>query len=146
MDWSVIVHGRENDHSMLQIRIIPDWRKPTPSVGNSLEWGSRGVEVHDKEHGSMPVQITGTAAKEIGAIIKQQDLQADVIHLRVGVKGGGCSGFMYKYEFAQEPDEKDKVFEFDDVKICIDIKSYLFLNGMEIDYEEDILKSGLVFV
>jgi iron-sulfur cluster assembly protein len=52
---------------------------------------------------------------------------------------------MYKYEFAQLPEEKDKVFEFDDVKICIDIKSYLFLNGMEIDYEEDLLKSGLVF-
>ena len=38
-----------------------------------------------------------------------------------------------------------KVFEFDDVKICIDIKSYLFLNGTEIDYEEDLFKSGLVF-
>jgi iron-sulfur cluster assembly protein len=52
---------------------------------------------------------------------------------------------MYKYEFIERPDERDKVFEFEDVKICIDIKSYLFLNGMEIDYEEDLLKSGLVF-
>jgi iron-sulfur cluster assembly protein len=52
---------------------------------------------------------------------------------------------MYKYEFVEQPDEKDKTFEFGDVKICIDIKSYLFLNGMEIDYEEDLLKSGLVF-
>ena len=52
---------------------------------------------------------------------------------------------MYKYEFSDQPDERDKVFEFDDVKICIEIKSYLFLNGMEIDYEEDLLKSGLVF-
>ena len=66
-------------------------------------------------------------------------------YLRIGLKGGGCSGFMYHYDFISESDEKDKIFEFDDVKICIDIKSYLFLNGIEIDYEEDLLKSGLVF-
>ena len=52
---------------------------------------------------------------------------------------------MYKYEFAEQPEDKDKVFEFNGIKICIDVKSYLFLNGMEIDYEEDLLKSGLVF-
>ena len=52
---------------------------------------------------------------------------------------------MYDYEFVDQPDERDKVFEFEDVKISIDIKSYLFLNGMEIDYQEALLKSGLVF-
>ena len=41
----------------------------------------------------MPVKVTETAAKEIESIIKQQSLEADAIHLRVGVKGGGCSGF-----------------------------------------------------
>ena len=58
-------------------------------------------------------------------------------YFRVSVDGGGCSGFMYKYEFIDQPKEKDKTFEFDDVKICIDIRSYLLLTGMEIDYEED---------
>lgn len=52
---------------------------------------------------------------------------------------------MYDYEFVEQPLEKDKVFIFDSVKICVDIKSYLFLNGMEIDYQEDLLKSGLIF-
>ncbi len=66
-------------------------------------------------------------------------------YLQIGLKGGGCSGFMYNYEFIETPGEKDKIFEFGNVKICIDVKSYLFLNGMEIDYEEDLLKSGLVF-
>jgi iron-sulfur cluster assembly protein len=66
-------------------------------------------------------------------------------YLRIGLQGGGCSGFMYHYEFISVPEEKDKIFKFDNIKICIDIKSYLFLNGMEIDYEEDLLKSGLVF-
>tara|TARA_R110002020_G_C16017118_1_gene751638 strand:+ start:390 stop:716 length:327 start_codon:yes stop_codon:yes gene_type:complete len=91
----------------------------------------------------MAITITEKAKTKIRSLLIQR--QTPDHYLRIGLEGGGCSGFMYKYEFAQQSDDKDKVFEFDDVKICIDIKSYLFLNGMEIDYEEDLLKSGLVF-
>ena len=91
----------------------------------------------------MAITITQLAQDKIGLLLRQR--QTPDHYLRIGLQGGGCSGFMYKYEFADQPDERDKVFEFGDIKICIDIKSYLFLNGMEIDYEEDLLKSGLVF-
>ena len=91
----------------------------------------------------MAITITESAKNKIRSLLLQR--QTPDHYLRIGLQGGGCSGFMYKYEFAQRPGQKDKVFEFDDVKICVDIKSYLFLNGMEIDYEEDLLKSGLVF-
>ena len=91
----------------------------------------------------MSITITQFAQDKIRSLLKQR--QTPDHFLRIGLKGGGCSGFMYSYEFADQPKEKDKIFEFDDIKICIDIKSYLFLNGMEIDYEEDLLKSGLVF-
>tara|TARA_Y100000310_G_C20159959_1_gene568689 strand:- start:4 stop:318 length:315 start_codon:yes stop_codon:yes gene_type:complete len=87
--------------------------------------------------------MTESAKNKIRSLLLQR--QTPDHYLRIGLQGGGCSRFMYKYEFAQRPEQKDKVFEFDDVKICVDIKSYLFLNGMEIDYEEDLLKSGLVF-
>ena len=87
--------------------------------------------------------MTNTAKDKIRALLLQR--QTPDHYLRIGLQGGACSGFMYKYDFVDEPAEKDKVFKFTDVKICIDIKSYLFLNGMEIDYEEDLLKSGLVF-
>ena len=90
----------------------------------------------------MAITITEKAKTKIKSLLAQR--QTPDHYLRIGLQGGGCSGFMYKYEFANQPDERDKIFEFDD-KICIDIKSYLFLNGMEIDYEEDLLKSGLVF-
>jgi len=80
--------------------------------------------------------------KVCGIMMKRQTTDH---YLRIGLKGGGCSGYMYSYDFIETPEEKDKIFEFGEVKICIDIKSYLFLNGMEIDYEEDLLKSGLVF-
>ena len=91
----------------------------------------------------MTITMTQPAQDKIKSLLGQR--QTPDFYLRIGLQGGGCSGFMYKYEFVDKPSEKDKVFEFGDVKICIDTKSYLFLNGMEIDYEEDLLKSGLVF-
>ena len=91
----------------------------------------------------MAITITEKAKTKIKSLLMQR--QTPDHYLRIGLKGGGCSGFMYHYDFIADSDDKDKIFEFDDVKICIDIKSYLFLNGMEIDYEEDLLKSGLVF-
>ncbi len=91
----------------------------------------------------MAITITNFAKDKISAILKQQ--QTPDYYLRVSLQGGGCSGFMYNYDFIKSPGDKDKVFDFKTVKICIDIKSYFFLNGMEIDYQEDLLKSGLVF-
>ena len=91
----------------------------------------------------MSITMTQPAQDKIRSLLAKR--QTPENYLRIGLKGGGCSGFMYKYDFVDQPDEKDKVFEFDDVKICIDVKSYLFLIGMEIDYEEDLFKSGLVF-
>ena len=73
----------------------------------------------------MAITMTQPAQDKIKLLLKQR--QTPDHYLRIGLQGGGCSGFMYKYEFADQPDEKDKVFEFDDVKICIDIKSYIFL-------------------
>ena len=91
----------------------------------------------------MAITITEKAKDKIKSLLVQR--RTPDHYLRMGLKGGGCSGFMYDYEFVDKPIDKDKIFEFGDIKICIDIKSYLFLNGMEIDYEEDLLKSGLVF-
>jgi len=91
----------------------------------------------------MAITLTEFAKDKISSLLQKRQTPDD--YLRIGLKGGGCSGFMYNYEFTAVTDEKDKIFEFDDIKICVDIKSYLFLNGMEIDYEEDLFKSGLVF-
>ena len=91
----------------------------------------------------MAITITEAAKNKIRSLLNKR--QTPGYYLRVGLRGGGCSGFMYQYDFVESPQEKDKIWDFDDVKICIDGKSYLFLNGMEIDYEDDLLKSGLVF-
>tara|TARA_R110002051_G_scaffold321188_2_gene408172 strand:- start:282 stop:605 length:324 start_codon:yes stop_codon:yes gene_type:complete len=89
------------------------------------------------------ITVTEAAKDKIKTLMTKR--QTPGYYLKISLQGGGCSGFMYNYDLVDAPDEKDKIFEFGDVKICIDIKSYLFLSGMEIDYEEDLLKSGLVF-
>ena len=65
--------------------------------------------------------------------------------LRLGVRGGGCSGFSYVMDFVQGPEDGDKVFTFDDVSVCVDKKSYLFINGIELDYESDLIRQQFVF-
>jgi iron-sulfur cluster assembly protein len=89
----------------------------------------------------MAITMTDFARQKVTEILSKRQTPND--YLRISLKGGGCSGYMYSYEFVSGPEEKDKLFEFKNVKICIDIKSYLFLNGMEIDYKEDLFKSGL---
>lgn len=65
--------------------------------------------------------------------------------LRVAVTGGGCSGMSYQLGFQQIPDEKDKVFEQDGVKIFVDPKSYIFLKGLELDYVGGLNGTGFTF-
>jgi iron-sulfur cluster assembly protein len=91
----------------------------------------------------MSITITELAKERIKNIKKMR--QTPNACLRLSLKGGGCSGFMYDYDFVESPIEDDKVFIFEELTICIEKKSYLFLNGLEIDYEESLLKSGLVF-
>lgn len=66
--------------------------------------------------------------------------------LRVMVVGGGCSGMSYKLGFeSQEPATTDKVFERDGVRLAVDTKSYLFLDGTELDFEDGLNGKGFVF-
>ena len=90
----------------------------------------------------MAITITEAAKKKIESILYKRQTPDDF--LRIAIKGGGCSGFTYHYEFVGEAESKDKIFDFNEVKICVDVKSYLFLNGMEIDYEETMMRSGIV--
>lgn len=60
----------------------------------------------------MPVTVTETAAREIDTIIRQQNLEADKIRLRVGVKGGGCSGFSYLLDLTEVQKDSDELWEY----------------------------------
>ncbi|MGH7177617.1 MAG: iron-sulfur cluster insertion protein ErpA [Tepidisphaeraceae bacterium] len=94
----------------------------------------------------MPINLSETAAREIRKIIKEQNLPETDTKLRVGVKGGGCSGFSYVLDLTEEPKmETDEEMECHGVKIVVDMKSYLYLNGAEIDFKDEIMGRGFVF-
>jgi iron-sulfur cluster assembly protein len=93
----------------------------------------------------MAIQLTATAAHRIREIMTEQGIGEG--GLRVGVKGGGCSGLSYNLSIDTELRPGDKVFETDGVKVFVDTKSYLFLNGSTIDYkEEGLMQRGFIFL
>jgi iron-sulfur cluster assembly protein len=94
----------------------------------------------------MPINLSETAAREIKSIITQQGLPETETKLRVGVKGGGCSGFSYMLDLTEEPAaEGDETLESNGIKILVDMKSYLYLNGVEIDFKDEVMGRGFVF-
>lgn len=66
--------------------------------------------------------------------------------IRVGVKGGGCSGLMYDLEFDTELKEGDQTFEDNGITVVVDRKSYLYLIGTELDYTGGLNGKGFVFI
>lgn len=93
----------------------------------------------------MAITLTETAAREITTIMQQQKLDAEKTRLRVGVKGGGCSGFSYLLDLTEQEKETDELFELNGIKVVCDPKSYLYLNGTTIDFKDEIMGRGFVF-
>ena len=93
----------------------------------------------------MAINLSETAAREISNIIDQQELDKEKVRLRVGVKGGGCSGFSYLLDLTETQQDSDELFEEHGVKIVCDAKSYLNLNGTSIDFKDEVMGRGFVF-
>ena len=91
------------------------------------------------------VILTDTAAKEIHKIIKDQELDASKVRLRVGVKGGGCSGFSYLLDLTESQKDTDEAFEQHGITIICDPKSLIYLSGVNIDFKDEIMGRGFVF-
>lgn len=90
------------------------------------------------------IQLTERAAHEVRRIVSEQKLP-DATALRVGVKGGGCSGFSYTLGFDDQVSETDQVYEVDGVRVVCDPKSFLYLNGTQIDFEDNLMGRGFKF-
>ena len=105
----------------------------------------------------MSVIVTDTAAREIASIIKQQELDAEKISLRVGVRGGGCSGFSYLLDLTETKKDSDEMWEHTftmagedgeqpfTIRVICDPKSYLYLNGTTVDFKDEMMGRGFVF-
>ena len=92
---------------------------------------------------SSPIKLTRGAIVQLNRLRQEQGVPAD-FGLRIGVKGGGCSGFSYMLGF-DEPKEKDTLYDFDGIQILMDKAHALYLLGMEIDWLEGLNNRGFVF-
>lgn len=92
----------------------------------------------------MSITITESAAAQIRKLAEGRGTGEPA--LRAGIRGGGCTGFSYLFEWADgPPSDKDKVFERDGVKLYVDPKSYVYLRGTELDFVRTMMGHGFKF-
>jgi iron-sulfur cluster assembly accessory protein len=90
-----------------------------------------------------PVRLTDNAVSKVREIMATQDpLPAG---LRIGVVGGGCSGFQYSMSFENQSGMMDKVYDFNGLKVFVDATSLMYLNGCVVDYVETLEAAGFKF-
>ena len=105
------------------------------------------------------VEITKNALKRIRVAMAKEGISPDAGGLRLGVQGGGCSGLSYNIRFDTEPRQRDRVFVFGagletpndpsgakPVQLFVDPKSFLYLAGMVLDFEETLMRQGFNFI
>lgn len=92
----------------------------------------------------MSVAISSTAVKELKNIMKENEMPNNTA-IRMGVKGGGCSGFSYVLDFCLDKEESDLEFEAEGIKVFVDPKSNIFLDGTTLDFKNGLLDRGFVW-
>jgi iron-sulfur cluster assembly accessory protein len=100
-------------------------------------------EVVNAPASTAPVVLTPSAIAKVKEIMSTQDPVP--AGLRIGVVGGGCSGFQYSMSFENAAGMMDKVVRFDDLKVFIDATSAMYLNGCQVDYVETLEAAGFKF-
>src|SRR5215510_13529885 len=90
-----------------------------------------------------PITLSSNAIAKVKEIMAQQNPVP--AGLRVGVVGGGCSGFSYSMSFENSPGMMDKSFNFDGLKVLVDATSLMYLNGCTVDYIETLEGAGFKF-
>ena len=92
------------------------------------------------------IQVSDRALVRIRAAMAKENVSPTEGGLRLGVQGGGCSGLTYNIRFDSKPRERDRVYEFGGVRVFVDPKSFIYLHGMTLDYQESLMQQGFVFV
>jgi iron-sulfur cluster assembly protein len=95
---------------------------------------------------AVDLNVTASTVARIRVILAKEGISPEEGGLRLGVKGGGCSGLSYAIGFDAHPRERDHIFIFEDVRVFIDPKSFVYLQGMTLDYEETLIRQGFNFI
>lgn len=91
------------------------------------------------------ITITEGAATKARAMMQEHELSTPDAGLRLGVKAGGCSGLNYVLDLVDAPNTNDRIFEQHGVRLYCDPKSYLYLNGTQVDFESNMMGGGFKF-
>ncbi len=148
---------------MASTLLQPGTNAPRPGAGLESKDPLAGMVLLSAE-GFAPraknaVEITKSALKRIRVAMAKEGISPDAGGLRLGVQGGGCSGLSYNIRFDSKPRERDRVFVFGEgletandpsggkaVKVFVDPKSFLYLAGMVLDFEETLMRQGFNFI
>jgi iron-sulfur cluster assembly protein len=95
--------------------------------------------------GTTTIHVTENAARKIRELLEKEGVSLDEGGLRVGVQGGGCSGLSYAMRLDTKARDRDKIFEEFGARIFVDPKSFLYLNGTTLEYENTLMRQGFVF-
>lgn len=95
--------------------------------------------------GGAGIELTPKAVERVRSAMSKENVSPEAGGLRLGVQGGGCSGLTYNIRFDSQSRERDRVYEFNGVRVFVDPKSFIYLHGMVLDYEESLLHQGFVF-
>ena len=98
----------------------------------------------DKTATSPVITLSEAAVKEVKRLINVQGLTEG--GLRLGVKGGGCSGLSYTINFDEKIGQYDSVYDIDGIKVIVDAKSAIYLQGTQLDFQKDLMGGQFKFV
>jgi len=121
-------------------------------MANTVTIGQQPAEGASAPQKSVPqappdgVLVTESAVRHIREVLAKEGVSPQEGGLRLGVKGGGCSGLSYAMSVDARPRENDNIFEFDGVRVFVDPKSFVFLRGLTLDYEETLIRQGFNYI
>ena len=98
------------------------------------------IESKQEEFQKASILVTKNAVKRLKSAMKSDNKEN--YFLRMSVEGGGCSGMTYKMDFDNKKKELDKVFESNELTVICDLKSWLYLKDVKVDYSDDLLNGG----
>ena len=116
------------------------------------------LTAHGQSATQKGIQVTERALARIRVAMAKENVSPVDGGLRVGIQGGGCSGLSYNIKFDTKPRERDRVYAFSQthldpeatdapaVRIFVDPKSFIYLHGMILDYEETLMRQGFNFI
>jgi iron-sulfur cluster assembly protein len=130
----------------LQSRRIEDGSAAALAAEGAREHMTTATESQPAQAPAKGILVTEKALAKVRIAMAKEGVSPEQGGLRLGVQGGGCSGLSYNVRFDTQPRERDRIFQFSDVRVFVDPKSFIYLHGMTLDYQETLMQQGFVFV